>query len=78
MGNPRDDVRVRVATDLAFVARDAALTTFLVGEPPTAEVLQARPVEATPPPTGPTRCDTGGGGLLGLLLLRRRRRRSSS
>lgn len=66
----------KIAADLAFVARDAALTTFLVGEPPPAEPLQAQPPPVvTPPPTGPTRCDTGGGGLLGLLLLRRRRRR---
>ena len=77
-GQSLDSKTPKIATDLAFVARDAALTTFLVGEPPRAEPLQAQPQPVTPPLTGPTRCDTGGGGLLGLLLLRRRRRRSSS
>jgi hypothetical protein len=74
----------QTASDLAFVARGAALTEFLVAEPETAETsLPAVPpyVEPTPsaPASGCARCDVAGGAsgvalLVGLLALRRRRR----
>ena len=73
--------RPAVATDLAFVPRDANLATFLAGELAPAEALapaarRPRPAVAPQPtPTGCARCDVGPGGSLALLLLLRRRRR---
>lgn len=73
----------QTASDLAFVARGASLTEFLVGEPGTTETaLPEVPPYREPPPSaaasGCARCeiDDGVGGvalLVGLLGLRRRR-----
>ncbi|MDC0670526.1 DUF2330 domain-containing protein [Nannocystis radixulma] len=78
----------QVARDLAFVARDAPLSTFLVGEAPAGDgTLPPGPFTppppgtlSPPPPAGCGRCDAGeaefagllGVGLLGLAWRRRR------
>ena len=75
-GGPPDSKLRRepsVAIDTAFVARDAPLSRFLVGEAGPAEVLV--PALSESPAGGCARCETGPGGLLALLLLLRRRRR---
>jgi hypothetical protein len=81
---PRGEPKPQTASDLAFVARGASLTEFLVGEPGTTETaLPEVPPYREPSPSAPAsgcaRCEVaeGFGGvalLVGLLGLRRRRR----
>ncbi|WAS92640.1 DUF2330 domain-containing protein [Nannocystis punicea] len=77
----------QVARDLAFVARDAELSTFLTGEAGETAALPSGPFTPpepkTLPPAGCARCDAGevgAAGMLavGLLALVRRRRRGVS